>query len=546
MPTMEDALKNALENALKQAYDLDADVIHIEQPKDKQNGDFSTNLAMTLAKTLRNNPFVIAETIKEKLELPSGVDRVEVARPGFINFFVSEDYLSDIIPEILEKGEQFGASDIGKGTHVNIEFVSVNPTGSMHVGHARGAAAGDSMARVMKKAGFDVTKEFYVNDGGNQIHNLALSINVRYHELFGRTLEMPEDAYHGPEITELAETIKAEHGDRYLYEDGYTYFREYGVKYLLDGIKNDLAAFDVEFDVFFSEKSLYDNGEVANTLKFLKENGHTYEKDDALFLNTTDYGDEKDRVIVKRDGTYTYLLPDIAYHKNKLSRGFDKLIDILGGDHHGYIPRLKAAIQMVGGKADTLEVDILQIVKVLREGKEVKMSKRSGKAISLRDLVDDVGKDAVRYFFSRHSLNTHMDLDLDLAIKKTNENPVFYAQYAHARINSLFEKAAEQGYEPDASIQTYQALTNEQAKDIMKLLMNYPSLIEEAATKRIPHKITNYVHTLASALHSFYSAVPILKGEATHIREHLNLLEATRIVLKDALFLIGVNAPRSM
>ncbi len=546
MPTLEATIHQLLSEALQKAYNLSRDHILIEQPKDKTNGDYSSNLAMTLAKELRNNPFVIAETIKEHIELPEMFDRVEVARPGFINFYVSKDYFTGIIPEVLAQQETFGNSKTGNQQKINIEFVSVNPTGSMHVGHARGAAAGDSMARIMKKAGFDVTKEFYVNDGGNQIHNLALSINARYHQLFDKALDMPEDGYHGPEIIDLAQSIKAEHGEKFILENGYDYFRDYGVEFLLNGIKDDLKAFDVDFDVYFSERTLYEQGEVEKTLQILKDQGYTYKQDDALFLKTSLFGDEKDRVIIKRDGTYTYLMPDIAYHQNKLSRGFDKLIDILGGDHHGYIPRLKASIQMLGGQEDTLSIDILQMVKVLKEGSEVKMSKRSGKAITLRDLIDDVGKDAIRYFFSKHSLNTHMDLDLDLAIKKSTDNPVYYAQYAHARIHSLFDKASEQGYSVDETLKAYTHLTHEHAQDILKLLLNYQNVVEEAATKRIPHKITNYVHELAGALHSFYSAVPILKGDATHIVEHLNLLKATQIVLKDALYLIGVSAPRSM
>lgn len=546
MPTIEYTIKALIEAALKQSYDLEVDTIHIEQPKDKQNGDFSTNIAMSLAKTLRTNPLTIAKTIKEALEIPSSVEKVEVAPPGFINFYLSNSVFTDVIHTIIDQQETYGDSTVGNRKKINIEFVSVNPTGSMHVGHARGAAAGDSMSRVMKKAGFDVTKEFYVNDGGNQIHNLAQSINVRYHELFGRELSMSDDAYYGKEIVELAQTIKDEYGDKYLYEDGYLFFRKYGVAFLLQGIKDDLASFGVSFDVFFSEKSLYENGEVSHALKTLKAQGHTYEKDDALFLKTSAYGDEKDRVIVKSDGTYTYLLPDIAYHKNKMDRGFETLIDILGGDHHGYIDRLNAAVQMVGGTEATLQVDILQMVKVLQDGEEIKMSKRSGKSITLKDLIEEVGKDAIRYFFSKHSLNTHMDLDLDLAIKKSNDNPVFYAQYAHARIHTLFTKAKAQGYEPDNSIRHYDKLTDPQTVALLKILNNYPATLEDAALKRTPHKITNYIHTLASALHSYYSAVPILKGEQQHIIEHLNVLEATRVVLKDGLELIGVDAPSSM
>ncbi len=546
MKSVEKTIENMLKEALYKAYGLEKDV-HIEKPKDETNGDYSTNLAMTLAKELRKNPHTIAETIIAALpDNEALVEKVEVARPGFINFFIDKSVYFELIGKILNEKTAYGAAQTAKDTHINIEFVSVNPTGDIHVGHARGAAAGDSMARIMKKAGYAVTKEYYVNDAGNQIHNLARSIDCRYRELFGEAAKMPEDGYYGTEIIGLAKVIKNEHEDRFLKEDGHDYFRQFGVDFLLDRIKKDLMRFNVTFDVFFSEQSLYDNDEVEQTLETLREKDHTYEEDGALWLKTSQYGDEKDRVIVKSDGTYTYLMPDIAYHKNKLSRGFDKLIDILGGDHHGYIPRLKAAIQMLGGEEDTVEVDILQMVKVLKDGEEVKMSKRSGRAITLSDLIDEAGADAIRYFFARHSLNTHMDLDLDLAIRKTNENPVFYAQYAHARIVTLLKKAAEQDMLVDASVNEYKHLSNPYATGILAVLAQYPSVIEEAAERRIPHRLARFIHDLAQNLHSFYSAVPIIGEDRRKTTEALNLLEATRIVLKDALDLLGVSAPERM
>lgn len=546
MNRIEQTLKTLVLNALNNAFSLEIDDIHLEKPADKTHGDYATNVAMTLAKTLRKSPMAIGEDIVAALEDDSLVENVELAPPGFINFFIDKTVLFGLIGEILKKKSDFGASNAGENTRVNIEFVSANPTGSLHVGHARGAAAGDTMARIMQKAGYEVTKEFYVNDGGKQIENLAKSIEARYKQLFDIDAKIPEDGYHGQEIRDIAKMMKETYGERFLNEDGLETFREEGVKRLLEGLKDDLRAFNVEFDVFFSEKSLYEKGEVKKTLDFLKEQGHTYEHEGAVFLKTTAFGDEKDRVVVKSDGHYTYLLPDIAYHKNKLSRGFDLLIDILGGDHHGYIPRLKAGIRMVGGEDDTLEVDILQMVKVLQEGEEIKMSKRSGKAITLRDLLDAVGSDAVRYFFAKHSLNTHMDLDLDLAIKQSNDNPVYYAQYAHARICSVFRKAEEAGFDVEFVDDDFNHLNHEKVYDLLNTLSEYPDLIADAAQSRQFHKVTNYIHTLAQKLHTLYSAFPFLVDEKKPRNERLSLLEAVRIVLEDALCLLGVSAPEKM
>ena len=546
MQPIENILKNLLSQALQTAYDIDAD-IHIETPKDASHGDLSSNIAMTQAKTLKTNPRTIAQTIVAHLDESPYVESVNIAGPGFINFFIADTFYHQVVPEILEKQDAFGSGETGQGQSVNIEYCSVNPTGSIHVGHARGAAAGDSLARIMGKAGYNVTREYYVNDAGNQIDNLAKSIEARYKELHGHDGPMPKDGYFGKEITELAQTIKSKFGDAYLGNDAaIDFFRRHGVDLFLEIIKQDLADYGVTFDVFFSEQSLYDDNEVQSTLTYLKDKNLTYEADGAIFLKTSEYGDEKDRVIVKSDGSYTYLMPDIAYHKNKIDRGFDTLINILGSDHHGYVNRLQAAIEMISGHTDKLEVNLLQIVRVFQEGEEVKMSKRSGRAITLRDLIDDAGKDAIRYFFARHSLNTHMDLDLDLAIRKSTDNPVFYAQYAHARIITLINKAKSQGYDIDPSHNTYETLTSSDARALLKWLSRYPNVIEEAAQKREVHKLANFVHTLSSSLHSFYSNVPVIKDSDQRIVEHLNLMEAVRIVLSQSLNLLGVSAPTSM
>ncbi len=546
MPNMENRVKALVKEALSLTYGLEDEHVEIEIPANRDMGDYSTNIAMQLAKTLKNNPRVIADAIREPLSKHPLFKAVEVAGPGFINVFLNETALHGILKTVMKDPSAFGASDLGAGTDVNIEFVSANPTGSLHVGHARGAAAGDNLARIMKKAGYSVTKEFYVNDGGNQIASLAKSIKARYEQSHGKDTPMPDDGYHGPEIKAIAKTLKETYGDRYLHEDGLDVFRDYGVKNLLDGLKKDLGTFGVTFDVFFSEASLYEEGKVEKTLQKLKEDGHTYTDDGAVFLKTSAYGDDKDRVIVKSDGTYTYLMPDIAYHLDKLWRGYDILIDVLGADHHGYVPRLQAAIEMTSGKKDILDVEMLQIVKVIKDNQEVKMSKRSGQAITLRDLIDEVGSDAIRYFFARHSLNTHMDLDLDLALKKTNENPVFYAQYAHARIMTLLEKAEARGYDTLADPDTFKHLNEEKTRQLMLKLADYPGVIEDAARSRAPHKVPNYVHGLAGALHAFYSAVPVMTDDHEASGERLYLLRAVASVVEDALNLIGVSAPNAM
>ena len=541
-------LKEALTKSLEQLPYFDETIeIELETPKDKSNGDFSTNIAMKYARIARKAPMLIAQDITANLIVDSSmVVNVDVAGPGFINFYINEKLFFQVVNKILEEEYNYGDSNLGKGEHYNIEFVSVNPTGAIHIGHARGAAVGDAMCRILQKAGYKVTREYYVNDAGNQIHNLAKSIEARYKQLFDAQYPMFEDGYHGPEIIELAKKIKEEHGDRFLKEDGYAFFREYGVNKLLDGLKRDLHRFKVSFDVWFSERSLYENKEVEKVVKYLVENGYTYEKDGAVWLKTSMYGDEKDRVIIKSDGSYTYVTPDIAYHKNKLDRGYTKLIDILGGDHHGYVNRLKAAIEMIGGRSDLLEVELLQMVKVLQNGEEVKMSKRSGKAITLGDLIDEVGTDPIRYFFAARSLNTQMDLDLDLAIRQTNENPVYYVQYAHARMHSIFETARVRNMPFKKDTYSFNTIDNEKAVELAAHLGNYPIIIEYAAKTRSPHRLVQYLYQLAALFHSFYNSEPIIQTDPLFAQERLALVKAAQIVLQDGLQLIGVNAPDHM
>ena len=520
--------------------------ILFEVPKEENFGDYSTNVAMRLARVLRKAPIAIANDIISKLNCEAlHLEKAEVAGAGFINFFLDKKYLANIVFKIIDEKDKFGSSTIGNNRKYLLEYVSANPTGYLHIGHGRGAAYGDSLARIMKKAGYIVSREHYVNDAGNQIHNMTESIWQRYKELYGQPFKMEDDYYHGKEIIEIAKMIIDEKGDYYLSNPYYDDFRKFGLEYLLNGLKKDLKDFNVEFDTWFSEKSLYESGAVKDTLKFLIDNNYTYEKEGAIWLKTTQYGDEKDRVLVKSDKTLTYFMPDIAYHNNKLSRGYDHLIDVLGADHHGYIPRLKAAIAFVGGNPDILDVEILQMVRVLQDGVEVKMSKRSGKAITLRDLIDEVGSDALRFMYSSKSLSTHMDLDLDLAVKNTNENPVYYVQYAYARIASLF-RVIESNNQQFKEVTSFNKLNYETANKLIKILLQYPSYVEEAATKRLPHKICQYSLMLATALHSYYNDEKIISDDVDLVNEKLTLLKAVQIVLKDSLNLIGVSVKEKM
>lgn len=540
-------LKLDIIKSIKDKYDLDINEndVFFDTPKDKLHGDYSINIAMRLAKPLRKAPIIIANEIIENIDNDKNhLEKVEVLN-GFINFFIDKKYLSNVVFKINAEKDNYGNSNYGKGKKVDIEYVSANPTGFLHVGHCRGAAYGDSLARIYKKAGFDVNREYYINDGGNQIENLVKSIYARYNELYGLPFELDDDCYHGKEIIEIAKMIKDEVGDKYIINNDYQYchdyFRTFGVNYLLNNLKKDLNDFGVTFDTWFSEKSLYDNGDVAKTIDYLKKSGYTYEDEGALWLKTTEYGDEKDRVLIKSDKTLTYLTPDIAYHMNKLSRGYDELIDVLGADHYGYIPRLKAAIKFCGGNPDALNVDILQMVRVMQDGVEIKMSKRSGKAITMRDLIDEVGADALRFLFIQKALSTQMDLDLDLALKQSNENPVYYAQYAYARIRSLFRM-----YPNFKEVKEFNKIDLSKFEDLVTILMQYPSVVVEAASKRIPHRICQYILSLAQALHSYYNDEKIISEDVELTNEKLTLMQAVAYVLKDALSLIGVGTKEKM
>ncbi|WP_409303274.1 arginine--tRNA ligase [Peribacillus sp. SCS-155] len=550
---VQDKVKNEIKEAVIKAglatEDQIPDVI-LEMPKDKAHGDYSTNMAMQLARVAKKAPRMIAEALIENFDRSkASIEKIEIAGPGFINFYMDNDYLTELIPAVLSAGERYGESDFGNKVKVQVEFVSANPTGDLHLGHARGAAVGDSLCNVLEKAGFDVTREYYINDAGNQINNLAKSVEARYYQALGMDKPMPEDGYHGEDIIGIGKKLAQEHGDKFVKADEkerFDFFREYGLKYEMEKLKRDLENFRVKFDVWYSETSLYQNGKIDAALSVLKDRGHIYEQDGATWFRSTELGDDKDRVLIKQDGSYTYLTPDLAYHRDKLERGFQKLINIWGADHHGYIPRMKAAIEALGYERDQLEVEIIQLVHLYKNGEKMKMSKRTGKAVTMRDLIEEVGLDATRYFFAMRSADTHMDFDLDLAVSQSNDNPVFYAQYAHARISSILRQGEELNINVgDAA--DFSSISSEKEMELLKKIGEFPQAIAEAADKRMPHRITNYIYDLASTFHSFYNADKVLDvSEMERSKARVGLVKAVQITLKNALALIGVSAPEKM
>jgi arginyl-tRNA synthetase len=525
------------------------DVI-LEVPKEKSHGDYSTNMAMQLARVAKKAPRMIADDIMANFDQSkASIEKMEIAGPGFINFYMNNEYLTDLIPLILDQNQEYGQSNAGNGERVNVEFVSANPTGDLHLGHARGAAVGDSLCNVLEKAGYKVTREYYINDAGNQIHNLAISVEARYFQALGEDKAMPEDGYHGADIIGIGKKLAEEFGSKYAEvsdEERYKFFREYGLKIEMAKLQKDLEMFRVPFNVWYSETSLYENGKIDAALKTLKDNGHVYEEEGATWFRSTELGDDKDRVLIKNDGTYTYLTPDISYHQDKFERGHDVLINIWGADHHGYIPRMKAAIEALGFDREKLEVEVIQLVHLYKNGEKMKMSKRTGKAVTLRELVEEVGLDAVRYFFAMRSADTHMDFDLDLAVSQSNENPVYYAQYAHARICSILRQAEEHGLASEDKIDL-KLIGTEKEVDLLKKLGEFPQMVADAAEKRTPHRVANYINDLASAFHSFYNANKVLDEENRELTTaRLALVKVVRVTLQNALALIGVAAPEKM
>lgn len=553
LSSIEQTLKDEIKRAILTAEictEEELPEIVLETPKDKSHGDFATNIAMQLARVAKRAPRQIAEEIVTQIDKQKGqINKIEIAGPGFINFFMDESYLHDVIKTVLEQGEDFGKSDVGKGTRIQVEFVSMNPTGEPHLGHARGAVFGDVLCNVFASAGYDVEREYYINDAGNQIDQLALSIETRYLETLGKEAEMPEDGYYGQDIVEIGKELAEKDGDKWLNRDRnerLSYFREYGLKFQLDRIKQILSDFRVHFDNWFSETTLYADGKIEEVLKTLDEKGYIYEKEGATWFKSTAFGDDKDRVLIKKDGSYTYLTPDIAYHQDKLQRGFDKIIDVWGADHHGYVPRMSAAIQALGYPKKVFSVSIMQMVNVLEDGEIVKMSKRTGKAITLRELVEEVGVDAVRYFFNMRSNDSQLDFDINLARSQSNENPVYYVQYAHARICTMLKQAETKGIVVKGDYDVT-LLTTEAEKDLLKQIATFPEVIAEAAKREAPYRITQYVYDLAAQLHRFYNAEKVINEDNLPLtKARIALMKAVKITIYNALKLMGVEAPEKM
>lgn len=523
-----------LKNSLKKLK-LEETTIIIEKPTKPENGDYSSNIALTLTKTLHKSPLEIATSIKDNIEENNIIDKIEIAPPGFINFYLKKDFILSYINKIIKEKNNYGRNNLGNNKKINIEFVSANPTGILHIGHGRGATYGDNLARLMTYSGYDVTKEYYVNDAGNQMNNLGISIKERYKEICGLDCNLPENGYHGQEIITLAQMIYNEYKDTKLNED-IEFFKKQGLDKLLAQIKKDLDKYRVNFNIFTSEQSIYDKCLVEDVLDKLRNSGNCYIKDDALWLKTTKYNDEKDRVLIKSDGNYTYLTPDIAYHIDKIERGYDELIDVLGSDHHGYINRLKAALTILGKNSDILDIKILQMVRLIKDGEELKLSKRTGKTITLMELVDEIGVNATRYFFSSHSLDTSMDFNIDLALKQSNENPVYYIEYANARICSILRK-----YHKKPTLQDkYNTLNNNNTYTILNKLIEFEDIVISATNKKAPHIIANYIYELASLFHSYYAKEQIITENIEETEEKINLLIAIQIVIQNALDLLGI------
>lgn len=521
---------------------LDSNEITIERSKDPLHGDYATNLAMKLASKLHLAPKAIAEKLVANISSDK-IEKIEIAGPGFINFFLKAESLNAIVKTILDEKGHYGDGE-KKDFKINVEFVSANPTGDLHLGHTRGAALGDSIANLYQKAGYEVTREYYVNDCGNQVEHLGHSIRERYHELFGETPNLGEDDYHGVDLIKIATSIKEEFGDKYLIDnqESHDFFIHYGIEKELDKIRNDMSSFGVHFDKFSFESDIRKGNTIEDTIEELRKKGYVYENAGATYLKTTDFLDDKDRPIIKTDGKYTYFMPDICYHYEKLSRGYNLLIDCLGADHFGYLNRMRSALMMKGYSKDIIDFEIYQIVKVYKDGEEVKMSKRTGKGITHRDLVAEVGSDAVRYFFCERSSDSHLDFNMNLATSKSKENPVYYAQYAYARCSSLLEMGKD--IEIDCSAKR---LTNEKEGDILKHLSVFPSMIISAANARAPYKVAGYIHDLAKLIHEYYAANRIIDRDDKELTaSRLALVKACQIVLKNALALLGVSAPEKM
>lgn len=535
---MKEILIDLINDALKK-MDITNASIEIEQPKIKENGDYSSNIALKLTKILNQNPMDIANNIVANIN-SNKIKKIEIKKPGFINFFVDKNYLIDNLVTVLKEEDCYGSSNIGNGKKINIEFVSANPTGILHIGNARGGAYGDSLARILRFCNYSVTEEYYINDAGNQIIYLGESLKSRYFEKCNKNYPMPEEGYHGKEIIDMANDLYNEFQDKLLEKD-IDYFKEYATKILLNNIFNDLKEYRINYDVYTSELAIKNKYNLYEIIDRLTKNGYTYERDGAVWFKCSSIFDNTDHVLIKEDKTLTYLVPDIAYHLDKYNRGFDKMIDIFGTDHHGYVARLKSSIKALGNDPDKLEVKLLQLVRLIEDGNVVKMSKRTGKSVTLKELIDEVGVNAARYYFVKSSLDTQMDFDLNLAKSKSNENPVYYVCYAYARIASILK---EVNY--DEILTKYDTLNDEDTYNVLEKVYEFKEVVKNAAKKELPHLITNYVYDLANIFHNYYSNVRIITEDEKATKEKIMLIKAVQQTIKNALNLIGVIPPEKM
>lgn len=547
-------IKNAADAAIKKGTLEKADMgdFSVSVPQNREHGDYAANAAMVWARAFHKAPRAIAEILGAEFNFKGTyIEKYEIAGPGFINFFLSDDYYADILLDVENKGEGYGRSDYGKDKRVLVEFVSANPTGPMHIGNARGGALGDCLASVLETAGYYTEREFYINDAGNQINKFALSLDLRYRQLFGDGIEMPEDSYHGEDIINHAKAFAEIHGDEYINkseEERRKALVDFALPKNIQGLKDDLAKYRIHYDTWFNESTLHKNGETARIIELLKQSGHIYMQEEALWFKATDFGCDKDFVLVRANGVPTYVVPDIAYHYNKLMvRKFDKAIDVLGADHHGYVPRLKAALTALGVDADRLDAVLMQMVRLVRDGEVIKASKRSGKAITLVTLLDEVPIDAARFFFNLREPNSHFDFDLDLAVNESNLNPVYYVQYAYARICSIFRNLKAEGIEKrSCTADELKRLTSPEERELTLHIASYTDEIIAAAKDYDPARITHYVCELATKFHKFYAACRVKGIDEPLMQARLTLCSDTATVIKNVLDLIKVSAPEKM
>jgi len=549
---MEKILREILLKAVS-AQHAEVSSIEIEIPKEENFGDLSTPIAMGLAKTLKKPPKKIAEDIVNSIENKEIFEKIDIAVPGFINFTFSKRYLCEELEELIEKQDGFLTEDIGKGKKVQIEFVSANPTGPLHLGHGRGAALGAALSNLLSETGYEVEREYYINDAGRQVFLLAHSVFAKYQQLHGKDYPFPDDGYRGEYIGDIATELIEKYKDQFIGEDFsnvYEIFKDFSYKKMLEEIKKDLEDFGVNFDSWQSEKALYDSGEVFQALAALKDLGYIYDKDDASWFKSTEFGDDKDRVVIKKGGDHTYFAPDIAYHRKKVGKGFDEIIDIWGADHHGYVPRMQAVIQALGYPKEYLRVLLVQMVTLLRGGRPVQMSKRAGEFITLREVMDEIGADTTKFLFLTRRSDSHLEVDIEVAKAQSSENPVYYVQYAHARINSIFEKARQEaiGYGQEAKDLTdfNGELFNDEEIKIIKKLLLYPMMFRNAAIAHEPHRITFYLQEIAGMFHPYYHKHRVVSEDLEITKARLALCRAIQIVLRHGLKILGVKAPERM